>query len=298
MVNIKDRKEATNAVVESVRDLYSATITLPLGNPNLKLVHTNQFLFTELSEDVFELANFDKIATALNSTYTRFGGYVLNRWYIEQNTITNDGKTAKMELKVNPFPTMLSKFREDLRSAEKAYNDAFTKKTTSKKKVKSTVKKVTLKNVSGFNKSDQAYIKKVTETALKQKNYPTNELKRATAIYEHYNKNHVYNGYECMNKIIDYGFEGAWKKQGHNCGDGAATLCAMFRCNGFVSDIMHKYGHFYVRVKINGTWYYCDQAGDTNTHNWRTLGKGGGDSNVYHGISSSASVVGFRYCHS
>lgn len=99
-----------------------------------------------------------------------------------------------------------------------------------------------------------------------------------------------------MQKIRAYGFEGTWKRSGHNCGDGAATLVAMYRCAGFKADIMHKYGHFYVRVNVNGKYYYCDQAGQSGSHNWRTLGSKGNNNNVYHGITSSASVVGFRYC--
>ena len=53
MANGLEKAKAKEQIVNSIRDLYSAKITLPLGNPNLKLVHTNQFLFTELPTDVF-----------------------------------------------------------------------------------------------------------------------------------------------------------------------------------------------------------------------------------------------------
>ena len=79
MSDALSKAKAKEQMVDSVRDLYNVKITLPLGNPNLKLVHTNQMLFTELPEDVFELANFDVIAKALNSSYSRYSGYVLNR---------------------------------------------------------------------------------------------------------------------------------------------------------------------------------------------------------------------------
>lgn len=297
-----ERAKARDEILESVRDLYTLKLKLPLGNPNLKLVHTNQFLFTELPPEVFELANMEVISKALSSEYTRYSGYELNRWYIEAVTITNDKSHFEMELTLNPFATSFNKYNEEMRSFEKAFKDAFEKKTetpatNNKTKVKSVNSEdVILKNVSGFNKSDREYIKKVVNDALKNKNYPTDEVKRMKAIYKHYNSNHVYNGYDCMKKMRAYGFEGTWKRSGHNCGDGASTMVAMFRCNGLTADIMHKYGHFYVRVKCNGEWWYCDQAGDTNQHNSRYPGKGGGDRNVWHGIDSSASVVGYKYC--
>ena len=99
-----------------------------------------------------------------------------------------------------------------------------------------------------------------------------------------------------MVKMRAGGFEKTWKANKHNCGDGASTLVAMFRCAGLNADIMHKPGHFYVRLKINGTKYYCDQSGASGSHNNKTLGKKGDNNNVWGGISSSASVVGFKYC--
>ena len=143
MVNLdlnNERAEATKKIVESVRDLYSLKITLPLGNPNLKLVHTNQFLFTELPTEVFELANMATISQALNSTYSRYSGYEVNRWYIEGCTITNNGKDAKMELDLNPFASNLINYKEDKNSFLQAYNDAFNKDNTSSTGVKSGLK--------------------------------------------------------------------------------------------------------------------------------------------------------------
>ena len=149
MSSALSKAKAKEAMVKSIRDLYTIKITLPLGNPNLKLVHTNQMLFTELKEDTFELANFGAIATALNSSYSRYSGYVFNRWYVEGVKINNDGKTAKMELTLNPFPSDVLKFRDEKTGFEKAYTDA-TSNTSSKSsnskstknKVKSTTKKV------------------------------------------------------------------------------------------------------------------------------------------------------------
>ena len=124
MVNGLEKAKSRDKVVESVRDLYTAKITLPLGNPNLKLLHTNQMLFTQLTEQEFELANFAEITKHLNSTYNRFGGYVLNRWYVESVTINNKGSSGTIDIEINPFPTTLMKFRDDRNKFFKEYTDA------------------------------------------------------------------------------------------------------------------------------------------------------------------------------
>lgn len=126
MVNVQINNEKAAAlkdITDSVRDLLSLKITLPLGNPNLKHVHTNQFLWTDLPEE-FELANFEEISKALNSSDARWSGYVKNRWYIEAVTITNDGSKFEMELSVNPFASSVTRFRDERNSFRKAYNDA------------------------------------------------------------------------------------------------------------------------------------------------------------------------------
>ena len=292
----KEKNAAKEEIAKSIRDLYSLKITLPLGNPNLKLVHTNQFLFTELPTDVFELANMSELSKALNSTYSRYSGYEINRWYIEGVTINNEvnGK-ATMELDLNPFASDYRKYHDDKVSFEKAYTDAFSNKTTTttsakkttttkKKSVASTTKNdIVLKDVKGFKKKDQEYIKNVTDKALKKYNFPRNKVKQAKAIHEYYKAHHVYRKYYDMDKMNRYGFEGCWKHKNHNCGDGAATLQAMMKCIGLNPDIMLGHGHYWIRVKINGTYYYCDQAGAPGAHNTRVLGKKGNNNNVWEG---------------
>lgn len=296
------KAEAMDEVIDSVRDLYTVKIKLPCGNPNLKLVHTNQFIFTELPSDVFELANMAEISKALSGPYSRYSGYELNRWYIESCTIDNDGKKCMMELGVNPFASPLIKYKDNAKGYMKAYTDAFNKNNNSSsnstsnkgKSVKSTSIGITLKNVKGFKKSDQEYIKKVVKQALKKRNYPTNPLPIAHAIHEYYVSKHVWVEYNDMPKMCSRGFEGCWKASQHNCGDGAATLRAMFLCAGIHNDIFLGHHHYWVRLKINGTYYYCDQSGGTGQHNWRKLGKKGNNNNVWHGTSGGS--IHNSYC--
>lgn len=294
MVDVLSQEKAKKEIVDSVRDLYTAKITLPLGNPNLKLVHTNQFCFTELPTGVFDLDNFEEIARAFNSPYNRFGGYTLHRWYIEEVTITNNGGDGTMELTVNPFASDVVNYKDNRNEFMKAYTDATTqntntdaKKTTTsnKSKVKSVATKVKLKNVAGFSKSDQAYIKKIVTSALNHNGNPTKPYAIAKAIHEFYKKYHVYSGYTCMPKMRAHGFEKTWKIKGHNCGDGAAILQAMFRCAGLIADIFNGHNHFWIRLIIDGKYYYCDQAGAPGAHNTRVLGTKGSNANVWQGTS-------------
>ena len=112
---VLEETKAREEIIKSIRDLCTVKLTLPLGNPNLKLVHTNQFLFTELPNEVFELANMEILAEAMSTnSYTRYSGYSVNRWYIEGVTIRNsaDGE-ATMELTLNPFASPLMDFKDE-----------------------------------------------------------------------------------------------------------------------------------------------------------------------------------------
>lgn len=122
--NITNEKtSAIEEIQKPIRDFLKLNITVPLGNPNLKKVHTNMFLYTELPKE-FVLANFKTIANAMKSKYSRNEGYVLNRWYIEEVDITNDGGNFKMDLTLNPFPTPLLDYVANRKGYTKSYNDA------------------------------------------------------------------------------------------------------------------------------------------------------------------------------
>lgn len=294
MASELEKVEATKEIVKSIRDLISLKITLPLGNPNLKLVHTNQFLFTELPNDVFELANMETISTAMNSIYSRFGGYQVNRWYIEGVTITNNGGNATMDLDLNPYATDLEKYKENLQGLDQAYVDASKQGvTTSATKTTNEVASTSIKfsKVSGQSASDQAYIESVVTTALKNAGNPKDDLKRAKAIHEHYKKNHVYKRYCCMSSG---GFKSLWNEKSQNCGTGARTLCLMFKSIGLDCTIFNGHNHFWVRLTINGKYYYCDQSGSSGSSTTRVLGAGGGNGNVWKG-TSGGSNRGWNY---
>ena len=262
----KEKKSATEAIDESIRDLLSLKLTLPLGDKNLKNVHTNQFIWTTLPDE-FRLENMAAIANAMNSSFSRHSGYTTDRWYIEGVTITNDGSSAKMELELNPFASAITKYRDDFKSFKKAYADAFTKTTSTtsnstKKTVKSTSNKnTTLKGGAG------KYLDNIVAKAVGKQ---TNDLKKAKLIDKAF-KSHVYYKYYWNTRFSSN--ERAYKNAHLNCADGANVLCAMFRSGGLNAKIVHVTGHYIVRVTIKGKKYFTDNAAATGSHTSRPFGK-------------------------
>lgn len=132
--NILEKNKALELIQKSARDLLKMKITLPLGNKALKKVHTNQFCFYDWeSISAMHLKNWEKLAEVYSSTYTRFGGYKLGRWYIETNTIDVDipSRKAEMTLELNAFPSSLSEFNSDARKFQDAYNRVFNQSSNS-----------------------------------------------------------------------------------------------------------------------------------------------------------------------
>ena len=276
MANALEKAKAREQLVDSIRDLYSAKITLPLGNPNLKLVHTNQFLFTELPTNVFELDNFDAIAKALNSTYSRFSGYTLNRWYIEAITITNDGSTAKMELELNPFASNVIKFRDDKKSFREAYTNA-TSSSSSNNSTSSS--KIKIKSVKGANSTLKGGEGKLIDNLVKKiVGSETNELKKAKLIHGWLQKNVRYRYYTCTKYNTP---EKCYHNRGHlNCADTARLTRAMMASAGLKCYVVHRTydgGHFWTVIEINGKKYASDQTGSGSAWNtvWKSSGRTG-----------------------
>lgn len=153
------KREALKKIVEHNRDYLKLDVTIPLGNPALKQVHTNQWLWTNLPKE-FDLANWTIIAKALNSNTNRYEGYVKNRWYIESCDInvSADGK-AEMKLGLNAFASSYKSFTDGMRSMQKAYNDAVNKQDTNTGK-KSSASKSTTNAVATGELIKQDWVKK------------------------------------------------------------------------------------------------------------------------------------------
>ncbi len=272
--------EARNQLTDSIRDLLSLKLTLPLGNPLLKRLHTNMFLYTELPEE-FMLENFSTIAEVLNSTYNRYVGYALNRWYVENITITNDGSRFEAEVDLNPFPSSIKKYREGKNKFAEEYKSAVQSKTTSSKTTSSkstkSSKNTTLKG--GEGKTIDNLVKKIIGSE-------TNELKKAKLIHEWLQKNVRYSSYECTKYNTP---EKCYKNRGHlNCADTARLTASMMRSAGLKCYIVHRTyngGHFWTIIEINGKKYASDQTGNGSA--WNTVWAKSGRTKVSNGGSYS-----------
>lgn len=262
------KAEARKKIVESSRDLLSLKITLPLGNPNLKNVHTNMFLFTELPKE-FDLANFTSISEVLQSNLTRWSGYTVNRWYIEGTTIDNKGSEAKITLDLNPFSSSLSKYGEDKRSMVKAYNDAISSNNSSNS---SSGKAKSTSTNSTISKSEPEIIQKAVAKIIKNE---TNELKKAKKIHGWLIKHCPYSAYsdsKYSSAVAVYKAVTNGKKV--NCADTSRLSRSMFACAGLKSNVRHISGHYFTEMRCNGKWYCSDATSRQRKFNWYFVCKG------------------------
>lgn len=249
MVEQSDNEKAQEEIVKSVRDLLTLKLTLPLGNPNLKLVHTNQFLYTELPEDVFELANMDRVAEAMNSRYSRNSGYSLNRWYIEAVTITNNGGDAKMDLELNPFATPLFSYKDAKASYQKAYEDA-NKSDNNNSKVAS------VKSDNGSCPGGEG--KLIDDLVQSIVGNQTDPLKKAKLIHEWLRTNLNYSKYSnSKTKTPEQAYKRR-KSPGINCADTSRLTASMMRSAGLTCYVVHGPWHYWTVIKINGKEYNSD----------------------------------------
>ena len=270
MTTVENKMKAKELITEHAKDYLTAKVKIPLGNPALKNVHTNQFLFMDFPSD-FSLKNWETIAKALNSSETRYGGYSKTRWYIEGCTIDVDVKgKAEMSLDLNAFASTTKEFTDGYRALTKAYEDATNKSTdtTSAKKTSST--KQTTNAVSN-NKEllNQSWIKKYKIPATVYNKVKQickagdSDYNNVRAIFKWMDDNLPYEGYP--NTV--YGAAGIIKHGKGNCCDHAHLFAAMCRSIGVKCNYIHdpkcgKSGHVYNKVYIGNKSYIVDTGRD------------------------------------
>jgi len=130
--------KALEAMSNSVRDLLSFEIKLPLNHPLFKQLHTNQMLWIELPSD-FKLKNLEKIFKILPTYKVNRGiSYLKNRFYVEKMVVKCDSNGLFATLTLNPFPSSYSVYSNAVKSYEDAYNQAFKANTTNSTSTTST----------------------------------------------------------------------------------------------------------------------------------------------------------------
>ena len=126
----------------------------------------------------------------------------------------------------------------------------------------------------GMSSTGSASIDEAVKNAIAGK---TNDLEKAKAIDAAFKNHVIYILYpDCEHSDL----EAAWKDGTLNCADGANVLCAMFLAGGLNAVIMHipaeltqGYGHYIVKVTINGQVYYTDNAASSGSHTSRPFGE-------------------------
>ena len=259
VVASKSQWEILKKELDIINDYLSLKLTLPLGNPALKNVHTNQFLWCDLP-DKFKLEYMKTISDALQSSETRYSYYEEGRWYISGVTITNDGSKFSMDLDLQPFATTLTEYRDAYHAFMKAYQDAFNSSSTEASSSSTGTKSTgnsTLKGGEGSFIDD-----KVKEICGNE----TDSLKKAKLIHEHIRSKQHYSYYSCSKYSSA---EQCYKNITHlNCADMSRLTRAMMASAGLTCYVVHNtngVGHFWVVIEINGQKYASDNASSSSS---------------------------------
>lgn len=251
------------------------------------------FLYTELPTE-FVLENFSTLAEVLNSTYNRYVGYSLNRWYIEAVTISNDGTKFNAEVQLNPFPSSVRRYREgrvkwenDYKSAQQS-NSKSSKKNTPKSKTTSKSKKnTTLKG--GEGKVIDNLVKKIVGNE-------TNVLKKAKLIHSWLIGHVIYSSY--MDSKYSTPAKCYNNRHHLNCADTSRLTASMMRSAGIKCYVVHSTCHYYTVLKYNGKLYCSDASSKYRKFNWywRASSCHHGGSARFRGKSSYYAVCGKGPC--
>lgn len=267
------KAETRKLISESASKYLTSKITLPLGNPVLKNVHTNSFLWTEFPND-FPLKNWDIIVEALNNNDAINTGYTKARWYIESVDISVDvsGK-AEMSLGLNAFPSTFNKsYVKNYTSAIEEYtktlenqNKNTTTSTTTTTNTNNTTNATTNTNTNYFpTKAGKNVGGNLKEAVKKMTKDCNTEEQRAYCIYDwvdrYVNYNFYWNSRYSSSQVLT----------GHkaNCWDTAHLIYDLcnaskpkVRCEiwkGQYKFLDNTYGHVWNKLPYKGKMTFAD----------------------------------------
>lgn len=245
--------QAREEMANSLINMLDFTITIPLTE-HTKLIHTNSFI--KLNQELVNASSLYDIYKAMGKTIaSRNTNFRQGYWYVAETEVSYKDNT--MKLKLLALPSVPNYDKNDMSNN----GGSSTGKTVGKANT-NTTSKVKLRG----DKYCQEIVKKAIGTA-------NNKLTMAKRCDDYFKKNHVYTKYYNFN----YGknFKNTWNHNALNCGDGAVCLCNMFYTIGLEPKMLLSpdAAHYFVKVKIDGSWYYCDQSGSEKAHTNRRLSK-------------------------
>ena len=252
-------------ITKSLRELLTVKVKIDMNNPKYKYLHTNSFIWMELPSDIL-ISNFESIASALNSTDSRFSGYQKNRWYVEELTITNDGEKCIGELTLNPFASSNRTYKDNYLSLMEAYTNAVEQKNNNSNKTSNTTSTTT--NKTNYNKE---FSSKINNLAQKIVGNETNDLKKAKLIHNWLTNNVRYKYHlNCKYCTPDKCYE---NRSHLACADTSILTRALMICAGLNAYIVHGPNHYWTQIKINGKAYNSDATSKSRGWNkvWKNL---------------------------
>lgn len=261
--------ENAQTLSDNVSSLIDLKITLPLSKAT-KYLHTNDFIKTEIS-----LPRLKKMAK-LDKSYNKndLNSFTNNVWNVSKIDIKVSNSKEDITLTLSPYAKSSSSEMKTLLGFKETKNKNSSTQTNNNTEI-----------------SGDAYLKDIVSKAIGSKK---SIKEQAFACYYYYQKNHVYELVETDVKAqYDRSFKSLWEQKRHSCGPGAATLAKMFKALGLHGEILNGHWHYWVRVEIEGTSYYCDQAGDVGAHNTRKISTSKGNGTVWHGASGGSVRVEF-----
>lgn len=253
-VSKKAINEARTNIAESIRDVVSIEITIPLSSVTKK-ISVRQFIKTNLTlPTLVNMKELGKIFKFTSGAYNSY--YVQNKWYVQKTKISVKDGEETMTLTLSPFIDSID--------SEKSLLAGMKQSKTTKTKSKSS-------STDSVKITGDKFLQDIVRKAIGSK---TDKKAMAIACYKYYQDHHVYE--KTSTDVIEQynrGFKSLWNQYRHSCGPGAATLYYMFKALGLHPKIWNGHYHFWVSVDIDGKTYYCDQAGSEGTHNMCTNGK-------------------------
>ena len=286
--------KALEAMSQSVRDLLSFEIELPLNNPVFKNLHTNQMLWTELPKE-FKLTNLEKIFKILPSYKVNRGvPYQENRWYVEKLVIKHDGKGPIAKITLNPFPSSYSVYSNAVKSYAEAYDQAFKQNTTTENATTTTSTTGTGQARLGRDSTDTNSMRAMSGgyrgNAGDNKNFDAAAKKGyAQQGRKYYDWARQYSTPLALAKALVSRFHYVGYSGNHhanaevthnnggtincNCYDACRLVKCCFDAADFdcvvITGTIYKGGHGWNAVKHNGRWYSFDLCYPVTGKEWQ-----------------------------
>ena len=273
--NPEDNKKLSEiTMAEQIRKTFELTVTIPRI---LKGLHTNQFMFLDVTDDFYEKNYPEIISTIADKKFGRFAGFKKGRFFVEKIEEQGgiDGWSTKVTL--NPIPPSLAMYSKMQKEAQKALIHAINEEIALMGGGSGGATNVSGNDCDPNDKyesnhwggSHRQYPPVCTPESKVIHGNSARQYAKDTAQHNSSSKELVeYVASQC--KYVCYADnpkgesacpEKLWtggRPIGINCADSARLLKCILDVNGYQSIICHIPGHFFNAIWENGDWTICD----------------------------------------